>query len=66
MITGFQDSKIMQSLGRAIRRENALIAFDNVLKCPYVCYRKGSTRNEISMAKNNALTEIMREYSGLK
>lgn len=40
----------MQSVRRAIKRGNAVMAFDNVTKQVYVSYKKGTDRKSRSIA----------------
>ena len=46
-------TKNQQSLTRAIRRGNAVIAFDNVLKTNTVVFKKGSTVKRWNWATHN-------------
>lgn len=49
--------KNQQSLTRAIKRGNAVIAFDNVSKQKIVVFRKGSTLKNWNWAKLNKSIE---------
>lgn len=52
----------MQSLSRAIRRNNAVLAFNNVTKQMNPVWKRGSTREKWLNAVKNRLSLTEQEY----
>jgi hypothetical protein len=50
-----------QSLGRAIRRGNAVVSHDKVTNSLYHTYKKGSTRKQWMLALQNRVSELPEE-----
>jgi len=46
-----------QSLGRAIRRGNAVVSYDRVTDGLYHTYKRGSTRQQWRLAQSNSVSE---------
>jgi hypothetical protein len=50
-----------QSLGRAIKRGNAVVSHDKVTNSLYYTYKKGSTRRQWILARQNRVSELPEE-----